>query len=142
MYEAEDEDADHVYGEGDEEHEEVSVVPSSNAVVDPGAVVVEYLDAVVADTAVTAPRRPVELTGDAPLHPYGDPVDLHIPVERSPEIVISVLVRAGSGDDARVHEGRHGEVDQDKDGDDALEYGHSVPLLLVDVPLIAGEVEK
>ena len=38
------------------------------AVVDPGAVVVEYLDAVVADTAVTAPWRPIELTGDTPFH--------------------------------------------------------------------------
>ena len=39
------------------------------AVVDPGAVVVEYLDAVVADGAVGAPRRPVELARHAPLHP-------------------------------------------------------------------------
>ena len=48
----------------------------------------------------------------------------------------------GSRDDARVHEGGHGEVDQDEDGDDALEYRHSVPLLLLNVPLIAGEVEE
>ena len=34
--ETEDEDADHVEGEGDEEHEEVPVVPPPDAVVDPG----------------------------------------------------------------------------------------------------------
>jgi hypothetical protein len=40
------------------------------AVVDPGAVVVEYLDAVVAYRAVGAAGRPVELTRHAPLHPH------------------------------------------------------------------------
>jgi hypothetical protein len=40
------------------------------AVVDPGAVVVEYLDAVVADGAVGAAGRPVELTRHTPLHPH------------------------------------------------------------------------
>ena len=103
---------------------------------------VEYLDAVIADTAVTAPGRPVELAGDAPLHPHGDPVNLHIPVERRPEVVIAVLVGTGPGDDARVHEGRHGEVDQDEDGDDALEDGDGVPLLVLYVPLVAREVEE
>ena len=53
--ETEDEDPNHVDGEGDEEHEEVSVVPSANAVIDPGTVVVEYLYAVVTHTAVGAP---------------------------------------------------------------------------------------
>ena len=41
--EAEDEDGRHVEREGDEEHEEVSVVASPDAVVHPGAVVVENL---------------------------------------------------------------------------------------------------
>ena len=103
---------------------------------------VKYLYAVVTDTAVAAPRRSVELTGDTPLHPYSDPVDLDVPIERSPEIVISVLVWTGTGDDARVHESRHGEVDQHEEGDDALKYWHGVPLLLVDVPLVTREVEK
>ena len=111
-------------------------------VVDPRAVVVKDFDTVVTHRAVAAPRRPVELAGHAPLHPHRDPVDLHIPVERRPEVVVSVLVRTGPGDDARVHEGRHREVDQDKDGDDALEYWDGVPLLLVDVPLVTREVEK
>ena len=69
VYEAEDEDTDHMYGERYEEHEEVSVVPPPDAVVDPGTVVAEDLDAVVADAAVRTPRRPVELAGHAPLHP-------------------------------------------------------------------------
>ena len=36
------------------------------AIVDPGAVVVKDLDAVVADGTVAAPRRPIELTSDTP----------------------------------------------------------------------------
>ena len=36
------------------------------AIVDPGAVMVEDLNAVVADRAVAAPRRSVELAGDTP----------------------------------------------------------------------------
>ena len=79
--EAEDKDADHVKREGNEEHEEVAVVSPTwdisyncelpllkptYAIVDPGAVVVKDLDAVVADGAVAAPRRPIELTSDTP----------------------------------------------------------------------------
>ncbi len=66
--EAEDEDGGHVHGERDEEHEEVAVVAAPDAVVDPRAVVVEHLDAVVADGAVRAAGRAVELAGHAPLH--------------------------------------------------------------------------
>ena len=41
--EAEDEDCRHVQREGDEKHEEIAVVASTDAVVDPRAVVVKYL---------------------------------------------------------------------------------------------------
>ena len=68
--ETEDEDAGHVDGEGDEEHEEVAVVPAADTVVDPGAVVVEYLDTIVADAAVGTSGRPVKLAGHTPLHPH------------------------------------------------------------------------
>ena len=81
---AEDEDADHVKREGDEEHEEVAIVsPACNilllrhtksffgckptyAIVDPGAVMVKDLYAVVADRAVAAARRSIELASDTP----------------------------------------------------------------------------
>ena len=43
MYEAEYENGCHVNGQGDEEHEEVAVVASPDAVVHPRAVMVEYL---------------------------------------------------------------------------------------------------
>ena len=69
MDETEDEDSDHVEGERDEEHEEVPIVPAPDAVVDPGTVVVKYLNAVITHTAVAAPRRSVELTSHAPFHP-------------------------------------------------------------------------
>ena len=35
----------------------------------------------------------------------------------------------------RIHEGGHGEVDEDKEGDDPLEDGNCIPVLLQDVPL-------
>ena len=83
------------------------------AIVDPGAVVVKDLDAVVADGAVAAPRRSIELTSDTPccgsvslssrdlardtpLHPHCDSVDLHVAVQRSSEIIVSVFVRTGT----------------------------------------------
>ena len=92
MDETKHKDTNHVKSEWYEKHEEVSVIPPSNAVVDPGTVMVEYLNTVVTHTAVTTAGRPVELAGDAPLHPHGDPVDLNIPIERGPKIIISVLV--------------------------------------------------
>ena len=49
VYQAQHEYRRHVHGQRDEEHEEVSVVPPADAVVDPGAVMVKDLDAVVAD---------------------------------------------------------------------------------------------
>ena len=55
-----------------------------------------------------------------------------------PEIVLL----PGARDDARVHEGRHGEVDEDEEGDDPLEDWHGVPLLDQNVPLDTPEVMK
>ena len=34
-----------------------------------------------------------------------------------------------------VHEGGHGEVDENKEGDDPLEDGNRIPVLLQNVPL-------
>ena len=73
MNETEHEDPDHVKSEGDEEHEEVPVIPPPNAVVDPGAVVVKYLYAVVTHAAVAAPWRSVELTSHTPFHSHLTP---------------------------------------------------------------------
>jgi hypothetical protein len=140
--EAEDKDADHVKREGNEEHEEVAVVSPTYAIVDPGAVVVKDLNAVVADGAVAAPRRPIELTSDTPLHPHCDSVDLHVAVQRSSEIIVSVFVRTGARYHPWVHEGGHGEVDENKEGDDPLEDGNRIPVLLQNVPLDAREVEE
>ena len=52
----------------EEEEDEELVVVEGDTVVDPGAVVVKYLNAVVTDTAVTAAGWPVELTRHAPFH--------------------------------------------------------------------------
>ena len=125
---------------------------------------VEYLDTVVAHTAVATPRRTIELTGNTPFHPnlkrtklffqhqhfnkkimqqsHRYSVNLHISVERSTEVIISVLVRTGAGDDAGVHEGGHGEVDEDEECDDPLEYRDRVPLLHQNVPLDAAEKKR
>ena len=53
-----------------------------------------HLNAVVANGAVRAPRRAIKLAGDAPLHPDGDAVDLHVAVQRRPEVVVPILVGA------------------------------------------------
>ena len=79
MHETEHKDPDHVDGERDEEHEEVSVVPPSYAVVDPGTVVVEYLYAVITDAAVRTAGRTIELTGDAPFHSDLDSTNVRTP---------------------------------------------------------------
>ena len=140
MNETEDEDTNHVESEGDEEHEEVSVVSPANAVVDPGTMMIKDLDAVVADTAVTAARWSVELAGDTPLHPHRDPADLNIPVQRSSEVIISILVRTGSRNHSRIHECRHGEVDEDEYRHDTLEDRNRVPLLHKDVPFYTPKI--
>lgn len=111
---AEDKDADHVKGERDEEHEEVAVVSPTYAIVDPGAVVVKDLDAVVADRAVAAPGRPIELASDTPLHSHCDSVDLNVSIERSSKIIVPVFVRTGTRYHPWIHEGGHGEVDENK----------------------------
>ncbi len=49
---------------------------------------------------------------------HRDAVDLYVPVERGPEVIVPVLVGAGAGNDARVHEGRHREVHQNEQGQD------------------------
>ena len=47
-----------------------------DAVAHPGAVVVELADAVVADGAVRAARRPVVVAGDAPFGAHHKPIHL------------------------------------------------------------------
>ena len=62
---------DGVHDEGEhreKEAEEGPVIVGSHAVGDPGAVVVEPLNAHVAVVAVGRPRRPEDVTGRAKLH--------------------------------------------------------------------------
>jgi hypothetical protein len=49
---------------------------------------------------------------------HRDAVDLDVPVERGPEVIVPVLVGAGPRNDARIHEGRHREVHQHEQGQD------------------------
>ena len=39
----------------------------------------------------------------------------------------------------RIHEGSHGEVDENKEGDDPLEDGNRIPVLLQNVPFDTPE---
>lgn len=82
----------HMHGQRHQKEEEEPIVAPADAVVHPRTVVVERLDAVIADRAVRAARRSVELTGDAPLHAHGDAIDLGVLVQRRPELVFAVLV--------------------------------------------------
>lgn len=122
--EAKPEHGHDVSREREKEQEEVSVVPSPDAVVHPGTVVIELLDTVVTDGAVRASRRSVEATCRTPLHPNLDPSDLHRFIKRSSEIILFVLVLLGSWEDARVHEGGHTEVRQNKEEDDSIVDRH------------------
>ena len=57
-----------------------------------------HLHTVVTDAAVRAARRPVEVTGGAPLHPDLNALDLHVLVERRSEIIVLVLVLIRCGE--------------------------------------------
>jgi len=101
-----------VNAEGNEKHEEVSVVPPSNTVVDPWTVVVkslqnrkirfwlqyetskcnEYLDAVVANTAMGTSGWSVELTSDTPFHPNRDAMNFYIFIQWCSEVILPVFV--------------------------------------------------
>lgn len=111
--------------EREKEQEEVSVVPPPDTVVHPGTVVIKLLDTVVTDRAVRASWRSVEATGRTPLHPDLNPSDLHCFIQRSPEIILFVLILLSSWEDARVHEGGHTKVSQDKKEDDSIVDWHS-----------------
>lgn len=64
-----------------------------------------HLHTVVTDAAVRAARRPVEVTGGAPLHPDLNALDLHVLVERRSEIIVLVLVLVRCRE-TRTHTGR------------------------------------
>ena len=138
---AQHEDGGHVDRERDEEHEEVAIVAPPDAVVDPGAVVVKDLYAVVADRAVRAAGRSVKLTCDTPLHSDGDSVDLDVAVQWSAEVIVPVLVGAGPGYHSRVHECGQRKVHDHEEGDGALDDGNE-PEALGYVPLPTAERGK
>lgn len=50
------------------------------------------LYAVIADGAVGASGRAIELASDAPLHAHRNPIDVRVLVQRGPELVLTVLV--------------------------------------------------
>lgn len=107
-----------------EEEEEIAVVSPTNAVVDPGTVVVKVLHTVVADRAMGTAWWSVESTCRAPLHPDLDPPDLHGLVERGPEVILLILVLLSSWKDAGVHEGGHAEISQNKEEDNSIVDWH------------------
>jgi hypothetical protein len=108
-------DSRHVQRQWDEEKEKVAVISAANTIVDPRTVMIKrleqvpfisvcckkrsekysilYLDTLIANGAMWAPRRSVELASDAPLHPHCHSVNIHIFIQRSAEVVIFVLVR-------------------------------------------------
>ena len=132
MDEAKDKYCCHVERQGDEKHEKIAIVAPADAVVHPRAVVVEYLEdvqakirnrhllraleslyphlyAAVAYGAVGAPGRPVELTGDAPLHSHCNPVYLDVPVERRAKVIVAVLISGRPWYHPGIHKGGQAE---------------------------------
>lgn len=79
-----------------------------------------YLHAVVADAAVGAAGRAVEVAGGAPLHPYLDSFDLHVLVQRRAEVVVLILIFVCSWENSRVHESCHAEVCQHKQENESI----------------------
>ena len=96
-----------------------------------------YLNAVIANWTVRASWRPVELTGDAPLHSNGDSVDLHISIQWSPKVVLSVFFGRRPRDDPGVHEGGQAEVHDDEDGQNPLIQWNHPEWQLSPVPMEA-----
>jgi len=81
----------HVKGERDEEEEKETVVSFSDAIVYPWTMMVEFLNAVVANRAMRASRGTVKLTGVAPLHSDSDSSDFHVFVQRRSKVVFRNL---------------------------------------------------
>lgn len=134
------EDAQHVDRQRDQKEEEEAIVPPADAVVHPRAVVVKGLNAVIADGAVRAPGRPVELARDAPLHAHRNAVDFGIFVQRRPELVLAVFVGGCFRYDAGIHEGGQREVGDDEERDDGLVRRN--PWVPLDVELATWIVEE
>jgi len=103
---------------------------------------IKDLYTVITNTAMAAPGWSVELASDAPLHPNRDSIDLHVPIKRSSEVIISILIWTCSWYHTRVHKSGHRKIDEDKKRDDPLEDRNSVPLLLQNVPFDTREIEE
>lgn len=65
-----------------------------------------HLYAVVADTAVGAAWWAVEVAGGTPLHTDLDAPHIHILVQRSPEVILLILVLIRCGPGRRRAEGK------------------------------------
>lgn len=110
--------------QGEEEKEEIAVVPATNTVVHPGAVMVKLLHTIVTDTAVGTSRRTVETAGGTPLHAHLDALNLHRFVKGSSEVVFLVFILLSSRENPWVHEGGHAEVGQHKEKNNRIVDGH------------------
>lgn len=88
-----DKDGNHINGQEDEEGKEVAIISPSDAIVDPGTVVVKCLDAGITVGTVRTAGRTIELTGDTPLHSDISTINYNSLIEWSSEVVINVFVR-------------------------------------------------
>ena len=75
----------------------VPIIPPADTVVDPGTVVVEGVDASVADGTVTGARWTVEFARCAPLHSDRDPIDVDVLVQRATGLVLGRIFFGGHG---------------------------------------------
>lgn len=107
--------------ERQKEKEEVSIIPPTNAVVHPRAVMVECLDTMITDTAMRATWRSIKLAGDAPLHTYGNAIDLDALVQGRSKVILPFFVRRCFRYNTGIHERRQREVYHHEEGDDSLQ---------------------
>lgn len=110
--------------QGKEEEEKITVIPATNTVVHPRAVMIKFLNTIVADTAVGTPRRAVEATGGTPFHAHLNALDLHRFVKRSSEVIFLIFILLSSRENPWVHEGGHAEVGQHKEKNNRIVDGH------------------
>lgn len=93
VHETEDEGEDEDDAQGDDEEVEELVVPPSDAAPEPGAVVVEPLDAVVAAGTVRHPGRPVDEAGLAVLQLQRVRLDVQrVRLSQEPAVLLKQLL--------------------------------------------------
>jgi len=124
-----DKSGNHVDGQKDEKAEEMSVIPPSNAVVNPWTMVIKCFNTGITVGAVGASWRTIELTSITPFHPNLTCINFNSLVERSTKVIFGIFFRRSFGYHTWIHKGCQEKVGHDKNGQNNLDNqdGKMVP---------------